>query len=201
VTVIDDAPPSILCPAPATLECTGPGTFFSPAPATGNDNCSVSFNDPAPGSFPLGTTTLNYSATDGSNSVACTSSITIVDTTAPVIGSVSNSFSSIWPPNHSMIPLNLTVSATDSCAGALTSANACRVTNITSNEAINSTGDGNTDPDWVFGNGLTASVRAERKGNGTGRIYTITVVCADGNGNDSAPMTTTVAVPHSLGKK
>lgn len=204
VTVVDNQPPSIACPAPTTLECTGPNTAFTPAAANAADNCSIAtVNNPAAGMFPLGMTTLAYSATDGSGaSAGCTSAVTIVDTTAPVISSVTNSFSTIWPPSHNMVPLNLTVTATDSCAGgAINTAAACRVTNITSNEAINSTGDGNTDPDWVFGNGLTASVRAERKGNGTGRIYTVTVVCADAQGTDSAPMTTTVAVPHSQGRK
>ena len=202
VTVVDDAPPSIVCPAATTIECTGPTTMFTPAAATGADNCSVAVSNPAAGAFPLGTTTLAYSASDGTNSAACSSAVTVVDTTAPVITSVTNSFSTVWPPNHNMVALNLTVTATDSCAGGSinTSAGACRITNITSNEAINATGDGNTDPDWIIGSGLNGSIRAERKGNGSGRIYTITVVCEDAQGNDSAPMTTQVAVPHSNGK-
>jgi hypothetical protein len=203
VTVVDDAPPSITCPAPTTIECAGPTTMFSPAAATAADNCSVTVNNAGGGSFPLGTTTLSYSATDGAGaSASCTSAVTVVDTTAPVISSVTNSFATVWPPNHSMVALSLSVTATDSCTGGTinTSAGACRITNITSNEAINSTGDGDTDPDWVIGGGLNGSIRAERKGNGSGRIYTVTVVCADANGNDSAPATTTIAVPHSGGK-
>lgn len=203
VTVVDDAPPSIVCPPPTTIECTGPGTMFTPLPADASDNCTVAVNGPSGGAFPVGTTTLAYSAFDGTATASCTSAVTVADTTAPTVTSVSNSFASIWPPNHAMIPLNLTVTANDSCAGgAINGANSCRVTSITSNEAINSTGDGNTDPDWIIpANGLNASVRAERKGNGSGRVYTITVVCTDAAGNDSAPATTTVVVPHSQGKK
>jgi hypothetical protein len=126
----------------------------------------------------------------------------VVDTSAPVITSVSNSFASIWPPNHRMVGLDLSVTASDGCAGGpISTAGACRVTNITSNEAINANGDGDTDPDWIIpASGLNASVRAERQGGGGGRIYTISVVCRDANGNDSAPATATVAVPQSQGK-
>jgi hypothetical protein len=202
VTVVDNVPPSITCPAATTIECAGPTTMFTPAAANGADNCSVDVNGPAAGAFPLGTTSLAYTATDGSgNSASCTSAVTVVDTTAPVITSLTNSFSSIWPPNHRMVALNLSVSATDGCAGGpINTAGACRITNITSNEAINANGDGDTDPDWIIGTGLNASLRAERQGGGSGRIYTVTVVCEDAQGNDSAPMTTTVAVPHSNGK-
>jgi len=38
-------------------------------------------------------------------------------------------------------------------------------------------------------------VRAERSGNGSGRVYTLTVRCADPSGNASTG-TTTVAVAH-----
>ena len=199
VTVVDNVNPTILCPAPTTIECTGPGTMFSPAAATASDNCSVTVNNPGAAAFPLGTTTLSYSATDGSgNSASCVSSVTVADTSGPVISSLTNSFATIWPPNHNrMVSLDLSVSVTDGCVGGPIPAAACRITNITSDEAINALGDGNTDPDWTFGPGLTGTVRAERAGNGDGRVYTITVVCTDANGNNSAPATTTVAVPHN----
>ena len=201
VTVVDDAPPSITCPAPATIECAGPGTLFTPGTAMATDNCSATVSGPSAGPFPLGTTTLSYSATDGVATASCSSSVTVVDTTAPVISSLTNSFATIWPPNHNrMVSLNLSVSVTDGCAGGAIPASACRITNITSDEAVNALGDGNTDPDWTFGPGLTGALRAERSGTGDGRVYTISVVCADAQGNDSAPLTTTVTVPHSGGK-
>jgi hypothetical protein len=58
----------------------------------------------------------------------------------------------------------------------------------------NGNGDGNTSPDWLPVDGHRVQVRSERAGGGSGRIYTITVTCADAFGNSSS-RTTTVAVP------
>jgi hypothetical protein len=66
---------------------------------------------------------------------------------------------------------------------------------VTSNEPINGTGDGNTTPDWVLTGPLTLALRAERAGNRTGRLYTITVGCDDGFGNSSTK-SVTVSVAH-----
>ena len=116
------------------------------------------------------------------------------DVTAPSIG-LSVSPTTIWPPNHAMVKVASGVMATDDCdvAPAVT-------VSVTSNEAINSQGDGNTDPDWQVvnnGNGtFDVYVRAERSGKGTGRVYTISVTATDSFGN-VATATGTVTVPHS----
>jgi hypothetical protein len=59
----------------------------TPGTATASDVCSpVQVAGPGAGLFPLGTTTVSYSATDTSNNNAsCTSTITVVDTTAPSV--------------------------------------------------------------------------------------------------------------------
>ena len=44
------------------------------------------------------------------------------------------------------------------------------VTGVTQDEPINGSGDGDTSPDAVLQGGA-ALVRAERSGNGTGRVY------------------------------
>jgi hypothetical protein len=48
-----------------------------------------------------------------------------------------------------------------------------------SDEPINDTGDGDTEPDWEIGTdedgNPTLALRAERAGNGDGRVYTILV--------------------------
>jgi hypothetical protein len=69
-----------------------------------------------------------------------------------------------------------------------------RIVSITSNEPVNGTGDGDTAPDWEITGAMTANVRAERSGNGKGRIYTITVEARDASGN-TATGTVTVSVP------
>ena len=88
IVVEDSTPPSILCPAPATIECTGNQSApFTPAPASATDICAgVTVSNPAAGSFGLGTTALNYSAIDEVGLTAsCTSTVTVVDTTKPSV--------------------------------------------------------------------------------------------------------------------
>ena len=75
------------------------------------------------------------------------------------------------------------------------------ITQVTSNEPVNGKGDGNTAPDWQILGNHTVALRAERSGNGSGRIYTITIQASDANGNLSDPKTVTVTVPKSQGKK
>ena len=66
---------------------------------------------------------------------------------------------------------------------------------VISNEPLNGTGDGNTAVDWVVVDAHHVQLRAERDGDGTGRIYTITITATDSAGNTSA-QTVTVSVPH-----
>ena len=55
----------------------------------------------------------------------------------------------------------------------------CRIVSVASNEPVNGAGDGNTAPDWEITGALTVNLRAERSGQGVGRLYTITVRCVD----------------------
>jgi hypothetical protein len=54
---------------------------------------------------------------------------------------------------------------------------------VGSNEPIDGPGDGNTNVDWQVIGPHHVRLRAERAADGTGRIYTITVTCADSSGN------------------
>ena len=60
----------------------------------------------------------------------------------------------------------------------------------TSNEAVNGLGDGNTASDWQVVDNANGTfdvwVRAERSGNGTGRVYTITATATDASGNSTS---------------
>lgn len=141
---------------------------------------------------------ITYTAVDGSgNTSTATRTVHVVDTTAPSLA-LTLSKTSLWPPNHEMISVG-SVSASDLCDPTV----ALAIT-VTSNEPENGTGDGDTGPDWqVVDNGdgtATVSVRAERKGNGTGRIYTINVTATDEAGNSTAK-TGVVTVAHSQSKK
>ena len=54
--------------------------------------------------------------------------------------------------------------------------------------------------DWKINGDHKVKLRAERSGQGSGRIYTITVQASDEAGNLSDPKTITVTVPHDQGK-
>jgi hypothetical protein len=114
------------------------------------------------------------------------------DTGAPVIASVSATPNSLGAPNHKMTSVAIAARVTDNCPGATT----WSVTGISSNEPLNGTGDGDSEPDWSIAGAHAVSLRAERAGSGTGRIYTVTITAKDAAGNTSTA-TTAVSVPHN----
>jgi len=91
-----------------------------------------------------------------------------------------------------MRDVTINYSATDGCAGVN-----CQITNITSNEPVDGTGDGDTSPDWAFVDEHHVQLRAESAGGGNGRIYTITVTCTDAAGNTTTK-TVEVHVGHNI---
>jgi hypothetical protein len=94
VTVLDREPPALTCSAPQVVECTGSGSAVATYSATATDNCgfaSTSCVPPSGSSFPLGTTAVTCNAVDDSkNSSSCSSSVTVVDTTKPVVSCVES---------------------------------------------------------------------------------------------------------------
>jgi hypothetical protein len=147
--------------------------------------------------LPVGRHEVTLTATDrfGTTSVDVVV-IEVVDTRVPEVISVAAVPPALWPPNHKMVPVAVTVDVSDVCSAAP----ACRITSVTSNEPVNALGDGNTAPDWRITGALTVELRAERSGTGSGRIYTITVQCTDASGNSSALRDVVVTVPHDQGK-
>jgi hypothetical protein len=123
-----------------------------------------------------------------------TTTMGTVDAVAPTIGGASVSKSVLWPPNHQMedIVVSYDVSDNYDTAPAVT-------LSVTSSEAVDAPGSGNTAPDWAIVNDGLVRLRAERAGGGPGRIYTITITAVDAAGN-SASSTVTVTVPKSKGK-
>ena len=55
-------------------------------------------------------------------------------------------------------------------------------------------------PDWELLNDHHIKLRAERAGNGDGRVYTVTVTCTDQYGNSSNG-TKTVLVPKNMSRR
>jgi hypothetical protein len=144
------------------------------------------------------TATPGVACNDGN---ACTSNDTCTstgacvgrDVTPPVISNLTANPAYLWPPNHTMRNITLSYTASDGCGGAVT----CQVTQVTSNEPVNGTGDGDASPDWSSLPTTSLQLRAERAGGGAGRVYTITLTCADGSGN-ATTATTTVQVKHDI---
>jgi hypothetical protein len=200
VTVKDTTPPTLTCPFDITAEQTNlAGTPVGLGKPTVVDICDTDpllVND-APEVFPMGETIVTWTATDCSgNSSSCTQTVTIVDTTPPIIHNVSASPNNLWPPNHKMVPVTITCVCEDICDIAPE----CRIVSIMCNQPVNGTGDGNTNPDWRIISDLTMELRAERAGSKKDdRIYTITVECTDASGN-STVATVAVIVSHNNSK-
>ncbi|MCC7261764.1 MAG: Ig-like domain repeat protein [Candidatus Latescibacteria bacterium] len=117
----------------------------------------------------------------------------------PDLSAVRPSVAEIWPPNHKMIDISvLGVSDADGDAFTL------RIDQITQDEAINGTGDGDTGPDGAGIGTATAQVRAERAGAaktpGNGRVYAIWFTAADEAGG-AASGKVLVRVPYDQNPK
>lgn len=140
--------------------------------------------------LPLGVTTATLTVSDGRASATDTVQITVRDTAAPTIATATASPSELWPPNHKMTPVTVSVSASDRCDPAVR----CRIESVASNEPENGQGDGDTSPDWEITGALTLKLRAERFGPGSGRVYSIGLHCVDASGN-GASRTIAVTVP------
>ena len=91
VTVVDNTPPMITCPADVTVStsagtCDGIGVWAEP---TFSDNCPgpvVTSTHSSGATFPIGTTTVTYTITDlGGNSSTCSFTVTVEDNEDPVL--------------------------------------------------------------------------------------------------------------------
>jgi hypothetical protein len=93
VTVADTTAPAISCAAPITAECTANGAATVDVPnATASDVCGgVAVTGPAgAASYPLGTTAVDFGATDDAGNVtSCATSVTVADTLRPVFDPAS----------------------------------------------------------------------------------------------------------------
>jgi RHS repeat-associated protein len=96
---------------------------------------------------------------------------------APNCSAAKASAESLWPPKHTLAPINI-ADVTDPDGDAVDITIAC----ISQDEPLNSTGDGDTEPDASGIGASTALVRQERSGNGNGRFYHIDFIATDAHG-------------------
>ena len=194
VIVDDCTPPSIVCPAATTAECTGNAmATVDPGDATVTDCSSFVVDDPGAAPYPVGSTSVGYTATDAAgNASSCATTVTVVDTLAPVIDAVTATPNVLWPPHHKLATIEVAISASDVCDPTLD----CAVVDVASSEPDAGLDDEDVPGDVEIVDADTVRVRQERGGEGPGRTYTITVECADDTGGNATQATTTVVVPH-----
>jgi cysteine-rich repeat protein len=194
--------PAIACLAPsasagaetctAEISCAAVATCVDPLGGTASATCLPS------GPYALGNTEVTVQCVGATETSVAACPVTVLDTTAPVV-TVTTVPVSLWPPNHKMSDISVTVTVLDACDAqpsvVLTAANSSEL-----DDAPGST-DGHTTNDIQGAEIGTADfevqLRAERDSTGTGRTYTLTYQATDDSGNP-ASSSATVAVPYSM---
>jgi hypothetical protein len=189
VTVRDTTPPTLSLPADITAEATSPFGADVSYTVTAHDLVDgnvAAHCTPASGSdFPMGTTTVQCTASDSHGNTANGSfHVTVRDTTPPLVLLVAAVPDVIWPPNKRMVEVDVFVLAIDIPTFSATTSH---IVSVTSNQAI-------TSADYQITGPLTVNLRADRT-NGVDRIYTINTVTVDASGN-SSPGSVNVYVSH-----
>jgi probable HAF family extracellular repeat protein len=188
--VHDTTPPVLACPKSLSQSANKNSQAVVPDVVSltiVSDNCTaadklVVVQSPAAGALVgMGSHVITVIATDeAGNTSTCATTLTVADTTAPTINSVTASPNVLSQSNHQMVPVAVYVSATDNCDPAP----ACQIVSVSSDEPVTGPGD-NTTPDWIITGKLTVNLRAEYSSKSASRAYTITVNCTDASGNTS----------------
>ena len=119
--------------------------------------------------------------------------VRICEATPPLVEIIVTP-NSLWPANHKYVEIIAEVSVTDADPNTTVT-----LVSVTSNEPDDGLGDGDFPDDIVITDDDTFQLRAERAGNGEGRIYTITYQVTDACGN-STTVSAEVTVPHNQDK-
>jgi hypothetical protein len=186
LTLADDCPaPSIQCYANIVVNATAGkcGAAVNYKPPVITDICGGATIRQIAGLrsgefFPVGNTINTFLVTGASGKTATHSFIiTVYDKEAPIIKQVSVNPAVLPPANHTMKDVTVNYNTWDNCGSVISSLSVC------SNEPVTGTGNGDVGPDWVIVDNHHLKLRAERAGNGHGRIYTITITSKDAAGN------------------
>jgi hypothetical protein len=123
----------------------------------------------------------------GSNTATTTVTVNNINN-PPNIDHALPSVSTLWPPNHSMVQVSIlgVIDAEHNDTNQITS--------VTQDEPTNGQGDGDTAVDAVINNDGTVLLRAERAGNGNGRVYHVHFTASDFEGSVSGVVDVSVPV-------
>jgi predicted extracellular nuclease len=117
------------------------------------------------------------------------------DNEPPVCDGAAPSMDIIWPVNHKFVLVGLSgVTDPDGDPFSIT------IDSIYQDEPVDDGGDGSTAPDAIIHEDGSFEIRAERNGDGNGRVYTIAFTVTDYYG-DTCSSLVRVGVPHDQGKK
>lgn len=164
--------------------------------------------------FPVGSTRVTLTVTDRCGAVDSANVLVVVfDAVAPVIQITDSSHDMLWPPNHELVPVTLSLIVADDCVAPQDLVVTC---SVTSDEPDDTTGDGAFTGDvngqdgynaevpvtmtWDAATGSwqgTVSLRSERKGKGDGRKYAVR--CSASDGENTTHATICIVVPQSKG--
>jgi virginiamycin B lyase len=173
VTTKDEEKPQIKCAGPVTAQCTGQGsarvTIGSPTAADNCPNLAAPQCNPASGAtFGLGQSAVTCTVADAAgNFNQCTTSVTVQDTTPPVISSLAANPSALRPDGKTD-QVTIVPTVTDTCDPTTP---VCTITGVTGgNDSIA---------------GQTVSVVAQPNGPLFPRTFTASVKCVDEAGNSA----------------
>ena len=154
--------------------------------------------------FPLGTHTVTLLVTDSSGEIDDDQVTIVVQDTTPPELTLSVTPDTLWPPNHKMVQVTPAWTAIDLCdqdpdvslkSIIMSEGDATNTFDPLYDYTAN---DGDTIDDIQVGPDGSIYLRAERRGNGNGRVYSITYQAVDDSGNTTTAAVE-VTVPHDQG--
>ncbi|MDH5299895.1 MAG: HYR domain-containing protein [Gammaproteobacteria bacterium] len=178
--VVDTTKPVLNVPADLVVEASGELTTINIGQATASDLFAVNMRNNAPAAYPLGTTLVEWVATDANgNSRIGVQRITVVDTTAPSFA-LNVLRDRLWSPNHKLVLAAKVQNIRDLVDGK-------PKVDIQISSSGNQPGRGHDrDRDWLVEerNGeWLIYLRAEKDHKGKDRLYNISVNVSDFSGN------------------
>jgi len=138
---------------------------------------------------------------DGYETSTCEATVTIDDQRPPVFEMLDDPLV-LWPPNHkyaTYTPEMFITRAEDACGNPI-DLSAVAIVEVRSDEPDDDRGDGRTVNDILVHCPNTVDLRAERRGGGDGRVYTIVYRITADNGV-SVDEEATVIVPHDASSR
>ncbi len=171
-------------PGPVTVEQSSRNGTPVTVPLPKAGAAQVTSN--APAIFPLGTTTVTFTAVSALGATAtATTTVTVRDTTPPKISALVATPNSI-PASNKAVPITLTVSAADICDAAPVS----KIVSVTSKDEGDDVLSGNHKSkkqtvNWKITGDLTLLVKAASSDGKNPVVLTITVHCVDASGNSA----------------